>query len=304
MDIFLKNLLAKISKFEVTADAVYNLRVDGTLQGRNTNSAVDIVSKTDKSGIDIYVKAGTKGQRVDIPVLLTKSGLRDMVYNDFHIGEDCEVTIVAGCAICNNGDQNSQHDGIHTFYVGKNAKVKYVENHYAEGSKAKKFLMPTTVVYLQQGAFMQMDTWQIRGVDDTKRVTKAQLDDDSTLVINEKIFTNQDQHATTDFCVDLNGKNSSAHVVSRSVAQDGSCQQYISSINGNNVCTGHTECDAIVMDNAKVTAIPKINANCTDATLIHEAAIGKIAGEQLTKLMSLGLTQKQAEEFIIAGFIK
>ena len=240
-----------------------------------------------------------------IPVVLTESGLKDMVYNDFYIGEGADVTIVAGCGISNCGDQDSQHDGIHTFHVGKNAKVKYVEKHYGEGDGLGENVMnPKTVCYLEEGAFMEMDTVQIKGVDSTMRRTEAHLKDNATITISEKIMTHGSQHATTEFSVDLDGVHSSANVVSRSVARDHSTQTFISYINGNNECSGHTECDAIIMDEATVSATPALNANSTEASLIHEAAIGKIAGEQLIKLMTLGLTEKEAEEEIVSGFLK
>jgi Fe-S cluster assembly scaffold protein SufB len=299
------NLLKTIADIEAVPEGAYNIRSNGTLAGRHTTANIDIVSKTDKPGIDIIIKAGTKNERVDIPVLLTETGLKDLVYNDFYIGEDADVLIVAGCGIHNAGNQNSQHDGIHSFHVSKNARVKYVEKHYGEGDgNGEKILNPTTVVEIADGGYMEMETAQIKGVDSTYRTTKAVLADKATLVIHEKIMTHGSQNATTDFSVDLNGVGSGAHIVSRSVAKDDSGQTYISCVNGNAACSGHTECDAIIMDRGTVSAIPKINANNVDARLIHEAAIGKIAGEQLDKLMTLGLTEKEAEELIINGFLR
>jgi Fe-S cluster assembly scaffold protein SufB len=299
------NLLKTIADIEAVPEGAYNIRSNGTLAGRHTTANIDIVSKTDKPGIDIIIKAGTKNERVDIPVLLTETGLKDLVYNDFYIGEDADVLIVAGCGIHNAGNQNSQHDGIHSFHVSKNARVKYVEKHYGEGDgNGERILNPTTVVEIADGGYMEMETAQIKGVDSTYRTTKAVLADKATLVIHEKIMTHGSQNATTDFSVDLNGVGSGAHIVSRSVAKDDSGQTYISCVNGNAACSGHTECDAIIMDRGTVSAIPKINANNVDARLIHEAAIGKIAGEQLDKLMTLGLTEKEAEELIINGFLR
>ena len=238
-------------------------------------------------------------------MLLSESGLKELVYNDFHIGEDCDITIVAGCGIHNGGDEASEHSGVHSFFVGKNARLKYVEKHYGSGEgKGKRLMNPTTVIELEENAYMEMETAQIKGVDDTLRETRAKLADGATLIVGEKLMTHGEQYAETRFTVDLDGENSGAHVVSRSVAKDSSRQIFVSRVNGNNVCSGHTECDAIIMDSASVSAVPEIKANHTDAQLIHEAAIGKIAGEQLIKLMTLGLDEKQAEEEIINGFLR
>lgn len=298
-------LLKTVADLESVPAGAYNIREDGALKGRNVTANIDIVSKKDKPGIDIFIKPGTKNERVDIPVLLTKSGLNDLVYNDFYIGDNADVLIVAGCGIHNPGEKTSRHDGIHTFHVGKNAKVKYVEKHYGEGEgTGERVLNPTTVVQIEKGGYLEMETVQIKGVDSTVRTTNAVIGDEGTLIIHEKIMTHGKQKAETHFSVDLNGNNSGAHVVSRSVAKDDSHQLFDSLVNGNSKCNGHTECDAIIMDNGTVSAIPRINANSVDATLIHEAAIGKIAGEQLVKLMTLGLTEKQAEEEIVNGFLK
>lgn len=300
-----KDLLKIIADMDGVTEGAFNIRANGTLAERHTTESIDIKTKTDKDGIDIIIRPGTKGETVHIPVIISDTGINDLVYNDFIIGDDCDVTIMAGCGIHNCGSQESRHDGIHTFFVGKNAKVKYVERHYGEGDgTGGKVMNPTTVVNIADGGYMEMETSQIKGIDDTNRITRATLSDGATLVIHEKLMTHGSQRAVTDFSVDLNGENSSANVVSRSVACDTSVQVYRSNINGNNKCTGHTECDAIIMDKAKVSAIPEINANHIDASLIHEAAIGKIAGEQLTKLMTLGLTEQQAEEEIVNGFLK
>lgn len=298
-------LLKIIADMNTTPDGAYNIRANGQLADRRVTENIDIKTKTDRPGIDIIIKAGTKNETVHIPVIISETGLDDLVYNDFIIGENADVTIVAGCGIHNCGEKESRHDGIHTFFVGKNAKVKYIEKHYGAGDgNGENNMNPTTVVNIAEGGYMEMDTAQIKGIDSTKRVTKARLSDGASLVIHEKIMTHGKQTAETDFTVDLDGKNSSANVVSRSVAKDNSFQRFLSKINGNNICSGHTECDAIIMDGAKVTAIPEITANSIDASLIHEAAIGKIAGDQLIKLMTLGLTEKQAEEQIINGFLK
>ncbi len=305
MDNIQKHLLEQIADLHDVPQGAYSLRINGALHGKNSSENIEIVKKEDKPGIDIYVKPGTKKESVHIPVLLSQTGLKELVYNDFHIGEDCDITIVAGCGIHNGGDETSEHSGIHAFYVGKNAKLKYVEKHYGSGDgKGKRVMNPTTVIELSENAYMEMETAQIKGVDDTVRETTAKLAEGATLIVGEKIMTHGDQYAETRFTVDLDGKNSGAHVVSRSVAKDNSRQLFISHVNGNNECSGHTECDAIIMDNASVSAVPEIMANHTDAQLIHEAAIGKIAGEQLIKLMTLGLTEKQAEEEIVNGFLK
>lgn len=300
-----KNLLSEIMDLEIVPEGAYNIRANGESADRHTTANIDIVTKTDKPGIDIIIKPGTKNERVDIPVLLTKTGLKDLVYNDFYIGEDADVLIVAGCGIHNAGDEQTAHDGIHSFHVGKNAKLKYVEKHYGEGEgTGEKVLNPTTEIEIAEGGYMEMESAQLGGVDSTVRVTRAKLADRATLVIGEKIMTHGKQTAVTDFSVDLDGENCGAHVVSRSVAKDESRQTFLSCINGNNLCSGHTECDAIIMDNARVDAIPKVAANHVQASLIHEAAIGKIAGEQLIKLMTLGLSERQAEEQIINGFLR
>lgn len=305
MDAIQKTLLEEISGLHEMPAGAYNIRANGKLDSRQTTEHINIVTKTDKPGIDIIIKPGTKKESVHIPVVLTQTGLTDLVYNDFYIGEDCDVTIVAGCGIHNGGDQKSQHDGIHSFYVGKNAKLKYVEKHYGEGEgTGERILNPETIVELGEGAYMEMETVQIRGVDSTVRKTRAKLDKDATLVIHEKIMTHGRQYAKTDFAVEMDGEGSSVNLVSRSVARDESKQEFVSVINGNNRCAGHSECDGIIMEHGCVTAMPALTANHLDASLIHEAAIGKIAGEQLIKLMTLGLTESEAEEQIINGFLK
>ena len=305
MDNIQKHLLEQVADLHDVPQGAYSLRINGALHGKNSSENIEIVKKEDKPGIDIYVKPGTKKESVHIPVLLSQTGIKELVYNDFHIGEDCDITIVAGCGIHNGGDETSEHSGVHAFYLAKNARLKYVEKHYGSGDgKGKRVMNPTTVIELAEGAYMEMETAQIKGVDDTIRETTAKLAKDATLIVGEKLMTHGDQYAETRFTVDLDGENSGAHVVSRSVAKDNSKQLFVSHVNGNNVCSGHTECDAIIMDSASVSAVPEIMANHTDAQLIHEAAIGKIAGEQLIKLMTLGLTEKQAEEEIINGFLK
>ncbi len=305
LDAIQKNILHEVADLDSIPQGAYNIRSNGTSAGRNTTANIDIVTKEDKPGIDIIIKPGTKGESVHIPVVLTQSGLKDMVYNDFYIGEDADVTIVAGCGISNCGDQDSQHDGIHTFHVGKNAKVKYVEKHYGEGDgKGARILNPVTNVYQEEGSYVEMEMVQIKGVDSTVRTNLAELAEGATLSIHEALMTHGSQSATSDYKVLLNGEGSSADVVSRSVAKDDSEQIFEVAIEGNTACNGHAACDAIIMGNAHVVAIPRLDAKNVDAALIHEAAIGKIAGEQLIKLMSLGLTEKEAEEQIIGGFLR
>jgi len=305
MDKIQQHLLQEVAGLHEVPEGAYSLRINGSLHGKNSSENIEIVQKTDKPGIDIYVKAGTKKESLHIPVILSQTGLRELVYNDFHVGEDCDVTIVAGCGIHNGGSETSEHSGVHSFYLAKNARVKYVEKHYGQGDgNGKNIMNPTTYVELDEGAYLEMETAQIKGVDSTKRTTKAILGAKSTLIVGEKIMTHGEQFAETEFEVELNGEGSGTHVVSRSVARDKSRQRFVSRIKGNEKCSGHTECDAIILDDATVAAVPEILAVHPDASLIHEAAIGKIAGEQLIKLMTLGLTEKEAEEEIINGFLR
>lgn len=305
MDMIQKNLLEEIADLHETPKGAYNIRANGKLDSRNTTANIDIVTKEDKPGIDIYIKPGTKNESVHIPVVISESGLEDLVYNDFHIGEGADVVIIAGCGIHNMGLETSRHDGVHSFFVGKNARIKYVEKHYGAGNgNGERIMNPETIINLDEGAYMEMETTQIKGIDSTIRVTSAKLAAGATLEIKEKIMTHGKQFAKTDFSVDLDGADSSANVISRSVARDKSKQEFFSVINGNSECRGHSECDAIIMDDASVSASPQLTANNIDASLIHEAAIGKIAGEQLIKLMTLGLTEAEAEQQIINGFLK
>ncbi len=305
MDKIEKNLLEQLTDLHDVPQGAYNIRANGKAAGRATTENIDIVTKTDKPGIDIIIKPGTKKESVHIPVLISQTGLKDLVYNDFYIGENADVTIVAGCGIHNGGDEESRHDGIHTFHLAKGAQLRYIEKHYGEGDgNGENVMNPTTVVELDEGAHMEMETTQIKGISSTVRVTTAKLGDGASLVVKEKIMTHGQQLAETDFTVDMDGADCSANVMSRSVAKGTSKQVFRSRINGNNRCSGHTECDAIIMDDACVSAIPEVTANHLEAALIHEAAIGKIAGEQLIKLMTLGLTEQEAEEQIVSGFLK
>ncbi len=305
LDEIQKRLLREIADLHTVPSGAYNIRSHSKLEARNTTANIDIVSKTEKSGIDIYIKPGTKNESVHIPVVLSESGLKETVYNDFHIGEDCDVVIVAGCGINNCGTGDSEHDGVHRFFVGKNSKVKYVEKHYGEGDgRGKRILNPVTEVYQEEGSSVEMEMVQIKGVDSTVRTTLSKLEKGAKLVVRERLLTHGSQTAVSNYTTELNGEGSSADVVSRSVAKEDSYQKFVSRIVGNAPCTGHTECDAIIMNNARILAVPELEANDLDASLIHEAAIGKIAGEQIIKLETLGLTEQEAEEQIVNGFLK
>lgn len=305
MDSIQKMLLEQVADLHEIPAGAYNIRTNGESTGRNSTEHIEIVSKQEVSGIDIKIKSGTKKESVHIPVVLSQSGLEEMVYNDFYIGDDCDVTIIAGCGIHNSGDADSRHDGIHRFFVGKNSHIKYVEKHYGSGDgNGARIMNPQTEVELGEGSDMEMEMVQIKGVDSTIRSTRASLAENAKLVVTERLMTHGKQKAESQFEVNLDGEDSSANIISRAVARDNSVQIFKSVINGNSKCSGHTECDAIIMDNANISAIPEITANNPDAALIHEAAIGKIAGEQIIKLMTLGLTEKEAEEEIVNGFLK
>lgn len=301
-----KHILQTVADMAAIPDGAVNIRTDGQKAFRQNSQHITITSKQDKDGIDIRIAPGTKNESVHIPVVLTQSGFHDLVYNDFYVGEGADVTIVAGCGIHNCGDCDSQHDGIHTFYVGKNAKVRYIEKHYGEGEgSGKRVLNPQTILYLEEGAQVTLETSQIRGVDDTKRYTRAELNGaDAEITVQEKLLTHGDQQAVSEMDIILNGENSKTQVVSRSVAQDASSQIFYPRVQGNNACFGHVQCDSIIMGHAKVRSIPEIACNHVDASLIHEAAIGKIAGEQILKLMTLGLTHEEAEQKILDGFLR
>ena len=304
MDAIQKSLLEQVAGLHEVPEGAYNIRANGKAAARNTTASIDIVSKEDKDGIDIIIKPGTKNQSVHIPVVLSESGLTETVYNDFLIGDDCDVTIVAGCGIHNCGDQESRHDGIHTFHVGKNSHVHYSEKHYAEGDgRGEKIMNPQTIVYLEEGASIQMDTVQIKGVDSTKRYTKIVCGKGAEAVITERLLTHGRQVADSDMVIELNGEDAKGRVISRSVAQDESSQVFRPCVVGNAKCFGHVQCDSIIMGKATIESIPAITANSTDAQLIHEAAIGKIAGDQLLKLQTLGLTEEEAEDTILKGFL-
>lgn len=299
------NLLREIADLEGTPKGAYNIRKNGKLDSRASTANIEIVTKEDKPGIDIRIKDGTVRQSVHIPVIITEAGLDEVVYNDFFIGKDCDVVIVAGCGIHNDGSDKSQHDGVHTFYVGENSKVHYVEKHYGEGEgTGERIMNPGTVVYLEKGASIQLDTTQIRGVDSTKRYTKVVVKDDGEAVVNEKLLTHDRQKATSEMDIILAGPGARGRVISRSVAQDTSEQTFYPRMIGDAAGFGHVQCDSILMGQAKIQSIPAITANHPDAQLIHEAAIGRIAGDQILKLMTLGLTEEEAEEEILNGFLR
>lgn len=282
-----------------------NIRANGELAVRQVTDNINIVSKSDVPGIDITIDSECQGETMYIPVVVDESGRKDVVYNDFFVKDNADVTIIAGCGIHNCGAEDSEHDGIHRFYIGKNAHVKYIENHYGSGDgNGKRILNPVTEVYMDEDSSCEMEMVQIKGVDSTVRTTKSELKKGAKLVVRERLMTHGKQYAESVYLTELNGDGSSADVVSRSVAKDESFQKYTSRIVGNAACSGHTECDAILMDKARVLAIPELDAVNLDAALVHEAAIGKIAGDQLIKLMTLGLTPEEAEEEIINGFLK
>ncbi len=300
-----KKLLKEITSTFDSKKKVNNIRLNGSCISRNINEFVNITTKSDNKGIDIYVKENTKDEVIYIPVIVSKSGLKDVVLNDFHIGKNSNVTIVAGCGIHNDGTGNSLHEGIHKFTLEKNSHVKYIEKHFGSNTSNGTIVMnPTTEIYLKENSYFEMDSYQIKGINNTNRKTKAILKTNSTLIINEKIFTNNYQNAKTIFDLKLNGENTSAKVVSKSVATENSTQTFISNVTGNNKCFAHISCDSIIKDCGKVSASPKIKANHADAELCHEATIGKLAGDELTKLMTLGLSKKEAEETILNGFLK
>ncbi len=300
-----KYLLKEIADLTDVPQGAYNIRSNSQSIGRQSSPNVDIIPKEGVSGLDIFIKPNSKGEVVHIPVVMTESGLKEKVYNDFFIGDNADVEIVAGCGIDNCGAHDSQHDGIHRFYVGKNAHFSYTEKHFGSGSgEGKRILNPETEVYMEENSSAEMEMVQIKGVDDTTRTTLAELKEGASLVVRERLMTHGDQKAFSIYTVRLNGKNSNADIVSRGVARGDSFQKLDLKIVGNSECKGHTECDSIIMDNGKILAVPALEANDVDASLVHEAAIGKIAGEQLTKLMTLGLTEAEAEEQIINGFLR
>ena len=305
MDEIQKRLISEVADLHKVPEGAYNIRSNGQSVGRQATENITITPREDGKGLTITIKPGTRNESVHIPVVISQTGIKEVVYNDFYIGEDADVTIVAGCGIDNCGNQDSQHDGVHTFHVGKNARVRYVEKHYGSGNGAgKRILNPVTEVFQEEGSHVEMEMVQIKGVDDTNRTTNAKLAADASMVVRERLMTHDDQKAYSTYLVNLDGEGASADVVSRSVARDTSYQKFDAKLVGNAPCKGHTECDSIIMDEGRILAVPALEANDTDAALVHEAAIGKIAGDQIIKLMTLGLTEQEAEEQIINGFLK
>jgi len=299
-----KKLLEEIADLHGTPHGAYNIRKNGEGESRNTTSNIDIITKKDKPGIDVVIKPGTKGESVHIPVIVSLEGFKDVVYNTFEVGEGSDVVIVAGCGIHNSGSADAQHDGVHEFFVRKNAHMKYVEKHYGEGDgSGERILNPKTVIEVEENGLVELEMVQIKGVDKTVRDTDVILHNNARLIVTERLFTNNDQSAESNINVKMVGKNSSAQVISRSVAANDSRQVFHMNLLGYTECRGHIQCDSIIMDNAKISSIPEISAFHSDAQLIHEAAIGKIASEQLIKLMTLGLTEKEAEDIILKGFL-
>ena len=305
LDEIQKRLLREVADLHEVPEGAYNIRSNGRSVGRSSSANIDIIPKENGTGLDIRIRPGTRNESVHIPVVMTESGLKEVVYNDFYIGEGADVTIVAGCGIDNCGNQDSQHDGIHRFFVGRGAKIRYVEKHYGSGTgRGKRILNPVTEVYQEEDSTVEMEMVQIKGVDDTDRTTKAEMKAGSRLAVRERLMTHGEQRAISTYRVSLDGEGASADVVSRSVARDDSYQKFDAQLIGNAGCSGHTECDSIIMDRGRILAVPGLEANSVDAALVHEAAIGKIAGDQIIKLMTLGLTEQEAEEQIINGFLK
>lgn len=305
MEQITQHILEEVAGLHEIPEGAYNIRENGKSIGRSSTDEIVIDTREDGKGLVISIKPGTKNKSVHIPVVISQSGLTEVVYNDFYIGEDADVTIIAGCGIHNAGNDSSKHDGIHSFFVGKNARIKYVEKHYGSGDgMGERIMNPETIVEMDENSYMEMDTVQIKGVDSTIRKTNAKLKAGAKLVVMERLMTHGRQTAESYFDVYLDGDGSGANVVSRSVAKEDSFQKFCSRLIGNAACGGHTECDAIIMNEAKISAIPELEANHPDAALIHEAAIGKIAGEQIIKLMTLGLTEEEAEEKIVEGFLR
>lgn len=299
------SMLGKIADItEIPSVGAYNIRKNGLGVERKSTENIEIVPKTDKNGIDIKIKPGTKAEKVHIPVIITEEGVNDVVYNDFYIGEGADVEIVAGCGIHNSGCNTSEHDGIHRFFIGKNAKVKYVEKHYGEGEgTGQKILNPVTQVFMEENSYCEMEMVQIEGVDSTIRETEANLAAGAKYVVLEKLMTHDEQKAESNMVINLNGKDASAQIISRSVAKDNSEQIFKPTAVGNADCKAHVQCDSIIMDTARISSVPAITANNADAQIVHEAAIGRINNDQLLKLMTFGMNEEEAENVIVQGFL-
>ncbi len=299
------SMLGKIADItEIPSVGAYNIRKNGLGVERKSTENIEIIPKTDKNGIDIKIKPRTKAEKVHIPVIITEEGVNDVVYNDFYIGEGADVEIVAGCGIHNSGCNTSEHDGIHRFFIGKNARVKYVEKHYGEGEgTGQKILNPVTQVFMEENSYCEMEMVQIEGVDSTLRETEVNLEAGAKYVVLEKLMTHDEQKAESNMVINLNGKDASAQIISRSVAKNNSEQIFKPTAVGNADCKAHVQCDSIIMDNAKISSVPAITANNADAQIVHEAAIGRINNDQLLKLMTFGMNEEEAENVIVQGFL-
>lgn len=299
-----EDMLNVIDSYGFEQKGAYNLRYNGQALCHGDSENIKIVKKQDKPGIDVIISGNTKNETVHIPVVLSDSGLNDLVYNDFYVEDGADVVIVAGCGIHNDGCNDSRHDGIHSFHIGKNAKVKYEEKHYGEGQgTGKRVLNPATIIEVGENSVFTLDTAQIKGVDSTVRKTDVTLGENAKLIVTERLMTHNDQLAQSDITVNLQGVYSSAQIVSRSVAKGHSVQTFHPIAVGNNKCQAHIQCDSIIMDKAQVASIPEIDAKNVDAAIVHEAAIGRINNEQLTKLRTLGMTEEEAEAIIIENFL-
>ena len=300
-----EELLKIVSDYEGKFKGAYNIRENGECAGRQSTEHISIESKTDNPGLVIRISPEAKQEVVYIPACVTHGDVDDLVYNDFYVGAGADVTIVAGCGVHTDDEQNARHNGIHRFFLEKGAHVLYKEKHIGTGKgTGLKKIDPVTDATLGEDSILEMDTLQLGGVDRTLRKTRATLGARAKLTIHESILTDGKDSAQTDFEVSMDGEDSAVDLISRSVAKGTSRQEYHSRIKGNVRCSGHSECDAILVDHGTVNASPELFAGSNDAALIHEAAIGKIAGEQLIKLRTLGLTEEEAEERIIQGFLK
>ncbi|MBR5647882.1 SufD family Fe-S cluster assembly protein [Candidatus Saccharibacteria bacterium] len=298
-----KQVLKTVAGIDGIPEGAYNFRVNGKSISRSSSENIDVKIRPDKKGLEIFISGKTRNEAVHIPVIISKTGLKEVVYNDFYIEDGADVTIVAGCGIYNCGAKKSVHNGVHTFHVGNNCKVKYIEKHYGMGAGAGKILNPKTEVFVKDDSSVELELEQIKGVDSTERITTVELGARSDVIVHEKTFSEGRQTVNSEINVSVNGDDSRVDIVSRAVARDKSKQKFSSNIIGNSKCRGHSECDAILMDEAQVLAVPSLDARNLDAELIHEAAIGKIAGEQIEKLMTLGLYEEQAVAQIINGFL-
>ena len=299
-----KKLLAEVADLQEMPQGAFNIRKNGQGVERHTTANINIITKQDKPGINVIIKAGTKGESVHIPVILSQ-GMDDLVYNSFEVGEDADVLIIAGCGIHNPSSKKAQHDGIHEFFVRKGAHMKYVEKHYGEGDgSGERILNPKTIIEVEEDGIAELEMVQIKGIDSALRETEVRLHKNARLIVTERLLTYLNQTAESNITVQLLGDDATAQVISRSVAQNESKQLFHLNMRGYARCRGHIQCDSIIMDQAQVSSIPEISAFHSDAQLIHEAAIGKIASEQLTKLMSLGMTEKEAEEAVLQGFLR